>query len=219
MRAFCLAFMLALALVMPDARTATLVETSIAGESVWVIDDPLSKRVLVASRAGSRLIDLDTETVYLIAPNGTTQKVEVSALPAVTATSSFEIEKVGPGPRIADYPTTRFRLSAEGRTCSLIDANLGLGEALERAMRAFDLMERLQSALGGADRGPCQRIPLGEYARIGWGLRVADAGAPVVEVVSVVRNYEPLAEELALPTSAVDITMVVRDGGAPATTR
>ena len=206
MRTLCLAVAFAVALAVPGARAATLVETSIAGQSVWVIDDPLTRRVLIASRGGNRLIDLATETVYLIAPDGATRKVDVGALPPVAAAPAFEVEKIGPGPRVADYPTTRFRLSAAGATCSVIDANLGLAVRLDQAMRAFDLMGRLNAALGGADRGPCERIPLGEYARIGWGLRVADAGAPVVETMVVVLDYEPLAEELALPARAVDIT-------------
>jgi hypothetical protein len=214
MRTLCLAIAFGVALATPEARPATLVETSIGGQSVWVIDDPLTRRVLIASHAGNRLVDLATETVYLIAPDGASQKVAVGALPPVAAVASFEIEKIGPGPRVADYPTTRFRLSAGGETCSVIDANLGLSKRLDQAMRAFDLMARLNAALGGADRGPCERIPLGEYARIGWGLRVADAGAPVVETKAVVPDYEPLAEELALPAEAVDITKAVI--GAPA---
>ncbi len=207
----------ALVLATPPGETATLVETSVGGQSVWVLDDADRDRVLVASRAGNRLIDLDTRTVYMIAPDGTAQKIDAGALPDPADTAPpYTLEKVGPGPRIAGYPTTRFRLSAGGRTCSIIDANLSLARPLSRAIRAFALLDRVGSALGGASRPPCQRVPFTGYARIGWGLRIEDAGSATVETMAVIRNYEPLAEELSLPADALDITRVVLDGGVAA---
>jgi hypothetical protein len=144
--------------------------------------------------------------------------VDARALPdPADAAPPFTLEKVGPGPRVADYPTTRFRLSASGRTCSIIDANLSLASPLKRAIDAFALLDRVGSALAGA-LPPCQRVPFTGYARIGWGLRIEDAGSPTVETVAVIRDYEPLAEELSLPADALDITRVVRDGGVAAPT-
>jgi hypothetical protein len=120
---------------------------------------------------------------------------------------------LGPGPRVADYATTRFRLSVGGQTCSVIDANLSLVEPLKHAMRAVELLDRLDTALQGENRPLCERIPFKEYARIGWGLRVADSVSPVVETVVVVRDYTPNEEELALPLQAADMTDILKNGG------
>lgn len=196
------------------SHAATLIETSVGGVSVWLVDDPGRERVLIASRGGSKLIDLRNGVVYLIAPDGSAQKVDVTAFRGSRADSPpFEIEKLGPGPRVADYATTRFRLSVGGQTCSVIDANLSLVEPLKHAMRAVELLDRLDTALQGENRPLCERIPFKEYARIGWGLRVADSDSPVVETVVVVRDYTPNEEELALPLHAADMTDILKNGG------
>lgn len=203
-----------------QSHAATLVETSVGGMSVWLVDDPRQERVLIASRAGSKLIDLRDRVVYLIAPDGTAQKVHVDAFRAARVDAPpFEIEKLGPGPRVADYATTRFRLSVGGQTCSVIDANLSLVEPLKHAMRAVALLEKIEIALQGENRPLCERIPSAEYARIGWGLRIADSDAPVVETVAVIRDYAPNAEELALPLVATDMTEVLKNGGVGGQTR
>jgi len=193
---------------------ATLVETSVGGVSVWLVDDPRNERVLIASRGGSKLIDLRSRIVYMIAPDGSAQKVHVDAFRTARAeVPPFEIEKLGPGPRVADYATTRFRLSVGGQTCSVIDANLSLVEPLKHAMRAVELLDRIDTALQGENRPLCERIPFREYARIGWGMRVADTDAPVVETVTVIRDYLPNEEELALPLAATDMTEMLKNGG------
>lgn len=196
------------------SAAATLVETSVGGVSVWLVDDPERERVLIASRGGSKLVDLKSGIVYLIAPDGSAQKVDVTAFrlkrPEVPP---FEIEKMGPGPRIADYATTRFQLIIGDQTCSVIDANLTLVEPLKQAMRAVQLLDRLDTALQGQNRPLCERIPFKEYARIGWGLRVADSDSPVVETVAVIRDYQPNPEELALPLRATDMTEILKSGG------
>ena len=197
------------------ADAATLVETMVGGESVWLVDDPRYDRVLVAGRAGTKLIDLRTSTIYLISPDGTEQKIDVAALPRNRAKPpQFEIEKMGPGPRIADYATTRFRLSVGARTCSMIDTNLSLSEPLSGTIRAFALLDRVSAAMQGSSRPPCERIPFMEYARIGWGLRIADDGAAPIETVLVVRDYQPLEDELAIPAVSIDVTANILNGGA-----
>jgi hypothetical protein len=208
------------ALSFGTARAATLVETSVGGESVWLIDDPNNQRILVAGRAGSKLIDLRTGTIYLISPNGTAQKIDITALPDhMGPPPEFDIEKLGPGPRVADYATTRFRISIGGETCSTIDANLSLAEPLTQTIEAFTLLDRLTAAIQGAGRPPCQRIPLKEYARIGWGLRIADDGAPAIETVLVVRDYQPMENEMAIPAASIDVTETILNGGYGETRR
>lgn len=213
MTRFLLAAAIAL-LAAAAAPAATLVETEIAGQSVWVLDDPSRNRVLLAGRGGSRLIDLRSRTIYLIAPDGSAQRIDADALPEPAAAPGFSIEKIGPGPRVAEYPTTRFRLSIGGNTCSIIDANLTLATVMALASEAFALLDRLESALAAGNRSPCERIPFRSYARIGWGLQIADDGAPPVVTKAVIRDYQPLDEELTLPSAAVDVTQAVLDAAA-----
>lgn len=196
------------------ALSATLIETAVGNVSVWLLDDPRNERVLIASRGGSKLIDLKSRVIYMIAPDGSAQMVRVDAFRKARAEiPPFEIEKLGPGPRVADYATTRFRLSVGGQTCSVIDANLTLVAPLKRAMRAVELMDQIDMAVQGENRPLCERIPFREYARIGWGLRIADKDAPVVETVAVIRDYAPNEEEIALPLRATDMTEVLMNGG------
>ncbi|MDP6951857.1 MAG: hypothetical protein QGF53_03765 [Alphaproteobacteria bacterium] len=206
---------LALALVIvacAGAQAATLVETAVGDLQIWVLDDPDSNRVLVASRGGSRLIDLESSTVYLIASDGRAQMVRTDALPDPADNApTYMVEKVGPGPRVADHPTTRFLLRIGAKICSTIDANLNLAVPLAGATKAFAMLDRLESAVAGGNRPPCERIPYSGYARIGWGLRVVDDGVPAVETKAIIRDYEPLEDELAVPASAVDVTDALLD--------
>jgi hypothetical protein len=209
MRFFVLALIAAIG---GTAQAATLVETAVGDLVIWVLDDPERNRVLIASRGGSRLIDLEARTVYLIAEDGTAQMVHTDALPDPAETApTFMVEKLGPGPRVADHPTTRFMLRIGSRICSTIDANLNLATPLARATAAFAMLDRLESAVAGGARPPCERIPFSGYARIGWGMRVMDDGVPAVETKAIIRDYEPLADELALPGNAVDITQALLD--------
>lgn len=209
MRFFVLALIAAIG---GTAQAATLVETAVGDLAIWVLDDPERNRVLIASRGGSRLIDLETRTVYLIAEDGTAQMVRTDALPdPAEMAPTFMVEKMGPGPRIADHPTTRFMLRIGSRICSTIDANLNLATPLAGATAAFAMLDRLESAVAGSARPPCERIPYTGYARIGWGLRIADGAAPAVETKAIIRDYEPLEDELAVPGNAVDITQALLD--------
>ncbi len=211
---FAITFCLGSAGFTGTAAAATLIETAVGNTSVWLVDDPLHERVLIASRGGSKLVDLRTRVIYMIAPDGSAQMVRVDAFRKARAeVPPFEIEKLGPGPRVADYATTRFRLSVGGQTCSVIDANLTLVEPLQRAMRAVELMDQIDTAVQGDNRPLCERIPFREYARIGWGLRIADKDSPVVDTIAVIRDYAPNEEELALPLMATDMTDVLKNGG------
>ncbi len=213
MRLFLLALIAATACA--SAQAATLVETAVGDLAIWVVDDPDSNRVLIASRGGSRLIDLETSTIYLIADDGTAQMVRADALPdPADLAPPFAVEKVGPGPRIAEHPTTRFMLRIGSKICSTIDANLNLATPLAGATAAFALLDRLESAVAGANRPPCERIPYTGYARIGWGMRIMDDGVPAVETRAIIRDYEPLEDELALPGNAIDMTQALLDATA-----
>ena len=208
MRLFLLALIAAIG---GTAQAATLVATAVGDLVIWVLDDPDSNRVLIASRGGSRLIDLETSTVYLIASNGTTQMVRTDALPDPAETAPiFVVEKIGPGGRIAEHPTTRFMLRIGNKICSTIDANLNLATPLAGATAAFAMLDRLESAVAGGNRPPCERIPYTGYARIGWGLRIVDdGGAAAVETKAIIRDYVPLDDELALPGNAIDVTQAL----------
>ena len=207
------------------AQAATLVESRIGDELVTVLSDRASERVRITGAGGAKLIDLKTRTVYLTAPGVRAQKVAVGTLPPAPPTPlGTVVENIGRGPLVAGYPTTRFRLRVGATECSVIDANLGLATLLAPAVAAFQLLDRLNGALKGDSRGPCERIPYRRYKRIGWSLQVLDSDAPAIITVAVTEDYEAAAEDLALPADAEDVTAIIADrlatGGAstPATT-
>ena len=98
----------------------------------------------------------------------------------------------------------------------MIDANLSLSEPLAGTIRAFALLDRVSAAMQGSSRPPCERIPFMEYARIGWGLRIADDGAAPIETVLVVRDYQPLEDELAIPAVSIDVSPRIFSTTVPA---
>ncbi|MDP6352622.1 MAG: hypothetical protein QF827_10375 [Alphaproteobacteria bacterium] len=208
----------ALALLAPTAipaTAATLVESMAGEEAVTVLSDPALGRVRIAGAGGVKLIDLKSRTVYLTAPGIQAQKVVIDSLPPAPPTpAGTVVENIGRGPRVAGYPTTRFRLRVGAIKCSVIDANLGLATVLAPAMAAFQLLDRLNAALKGDSRAPCERIPYRRYKRIGWGLRVQDSDSPAIETIAVVKEYEPGSQDLALPADAQDVTAIVVNGTA-----
>ena len=117
-----------------EAHAATLIESRVGEEVVALVSDPERRRVRIIGAGGIRLIDVAEAAVYLIEPNQMVQKVAVDQLPPVPeAPDGTMVEKLGPGPRVAGYPTTRFRVRVAGTVCSMVDANLGLGHTLAPA--------------------------------------------------------------------------------------
>ena len=96
----------------------------------------------------------------------------------------------------------------------MIDANLSLSETLSGTIWAFALLDHVAAAMQGSSRPPCERIPFLEFARIGWGLRIADDGAAPIETVPVVRDYQPLEDELATSAVSIDVTAIILNNGA-----
>ncbi len=210
---YCLCALALLAPAAIPATAATLVESRIGDELVTLISDPATGRVRITGAGGAKLVDLKTRTVYLTAPGVHAQKVAVGTLPPAPPTPlGTVVENIGRGPRVAGYPTTRFRLRVGATECSVIDANLGLATLLAPAVAAFQLLDRLNGALKGDSRGPCERIPYRRYKRIGWSLQVQDSNAPAIKTVAVTEGYEPAAEDLALPADAEDVTAIIANG-------
>lgn len=207
----------------PTARAAVLLEARVGTETVTLISDADAGRVRLTGPGGARLVDLASKTVYLLAPGAPPRMIRVGKLDSAghAPPPHVAIEKVGVGPRVAGYPTTRFRLRVGATLCSVIDANLGLALKLAPAVKALDLLDRLDEARGGDSRSVCEHVPYRRYKRIGWAMRVQDSNAPAMEVVAVTADYKPAAGALDLPEAAQDLTARVAGGGGaarPATT-
>jgi hypothetical protein len=196
------------------AEAATLIEAEIDGRPAWLIDDPTRARVLIAGDDGRQLVDLRTGTVYLIAADGSARKIRTKALPPVAFDSPLQMERLGPGPKIARYPTTRYRLVAGETRCAVIDANHGLGTHLSFTAAALALLERIEQARHGTAADDCSALPYDVIARRGWALRITEHGSPAMVTVAVIPDYVPIAGELSLPRAAVDITQDLVEAAA-----
>lgn len=189
-------------------RAAVLIDSVIGDVPVRLISDDKSGRVLIHSSLGGRLIDTKSGTIYEWAGAEVPRKMVVANLPPRQNPTRSRLTKIGPGFRVAGYPTTEYHLSAGGQVCSVIHANLPLVTALGTAMAALDMLDRLNAARSGTAASPCDQIPYTRYRRIGWGLRIADSEAPVVEATAVDLNYDP-------PDGVLDIPAVVLDVPTP----
>lgn len=192
---------------MSSGAAAILIESTVGGEPVRLISDDKTRRVLIAVAGSARLVDLNERTIFYLHRNRHAEMVHLGDFTVdEQIPSGFAVEKLGPGPRIAGYATTRFHIRLGGEICSVIDANLGLGRQMSTAMAAVDMLDRISAVTGGESRSPCERIPFRKYRRIGWGLRVADQNAPVIETTHVDTDYAVKSGELELPEDPVDLT-------------
>ncbi len=194
---------------LPAAEAATLLEAEIDGRPAWVVDDPTRARVLISAEDGRQLVDLRTGIVYLIAEDGSAQKIRTRALPPLSAGVPLQMERLGPGPKIARYPTTRYRLLAGETRCAVIDANHGLGTHLSFTTAALALLQRIEQARRPTATDACSAVPYDMISRRGWALRITQHGSPAMATVAVIPDYVPIAGELSLPKAAVDITRIV----------
>jgi len=207
-----LAAVIAAAATPAPAAAATLVETRIGNETVRLVADQALGRVLIAGTGGGQLVDLASATVYLWTRQGGTQMVHAAGLARkAVAVPPFALEEVGPGPRILGRATTRFRLIVAGKLCSVIDANLGLAATLQPAIEAMTLLDRVNAALKGESRAPCEKVPYGRYSRIGWPLQIQDDNAPPIATAVIDTDYTPNPGELEPPAEAADITPLLNE--------
>lgn len=194
-----------------SAVAAVLIESVVGDVPVRLISDDESGRVLIESALGGRLIDTTTDSIYEWAGGGTPRLYRLPDRPAGGSHEKnapyFTLTKIGPGPRVAGYPTSEYHLSVGGQLCSVIHANLGLSLKLTTAVEALVLLDRLNAVRVSGDRPPCERVPYRRYRWIGWGLRIADASSPVIEAVAVDWSYDPPPGSLDLPPAAVEVTL------------
>lgn len=191
---------------LPAAEAATLLEVKIDGRSAWVIEDPTRARVLIAGEDGRQLVDLRTGTVYLIASDGSARKIRTEALPPVARNLPLRMKRLGPGPRIAQYPTIRYRIMVGETRCATIDTNHGLGTHLSFTATALGLLQRIEQTRHTRAGDDCAALPFDVIARRGWALRITKQGTPALVTVAVIPDYVPIAGELSLPNAAVDVT-------------
>lgn len=194
------------------AGAATVIDARVGDAPIRIVSDESVRRVLVEGTGGRRLVDLAEGTVYVTVPEQPTRKIEMFGMPMPEATvTDFTLMQMGPGPRIAGYPTTRFRLKLGQTTCTELYANLGLGMELSQVMAAFELLDRFNGLVQGPQRPACERIPFRSYSRIGWSLMVRDTNGPAVDTVMIERDVALPPDILAIPADAVDITSLLHD--------
>lgn len=207
-----LALAVVLLLLALPAAAATVIEARIGDAPIRIVSDDGLRRVLVEGSAGRRLVDLAEGAVYVTVPDQPTRKVTMFGMPSPAGeVTDFTILQLGPGPRIAGYPTTRFRLMLGQTACTELYANLGLGMELSQVMAAFELLDRFNGLVQGPARPACERIPFRSYSRLGWSLMVKDTNGPTVNTVMIERDVKSGLGELAIPADAVDITDLLKD--------
>ncbi len=196
-----------------SAVAAARVETRVGDTTVSLIADPESGLVALSSDIGIKLVDTVNGLIYLLDQGQPARVVDLKKLPEPRIGGHVVVQKIGPGPRIAGFPTSRFRIWFDGQLCTTVDANLWLNRSLDPAPRAFELLDRLNMALSPGAGAPCERIPYRHYKWIGWGMRVADVNGQVVEATLVEAHAAIPVGALRLPLEPTDVTDAILAAG------
>jgi len=194
------------------AAAGILIEAGMGDRPVRIVGDPERGLVQIMTGEERRLVDLENATVYLFTDSQAPRKLVMSDLPAPPGrVEDFTILPMGPGPQIADYPSTQFRVFRGRTICADLYANLGLARTLAPVMDALVLLDRLNALLEGTDRPVCERIPYATYRPLGWLLRVEHPDGETIETLEIDTDHAVAAADFALPEDAPDITEALRD--------
>lgn len=205
-------FLTALALVTFNCQAATLIEVKTPEGQTKVYRDGARSRMDTGD-GGYMLVDSQAETMFVVMPEKR-QVLDMSSMlknapPAGTGKPvKVAFKKEGSGPRIAGYPTTQYRYSADGKACGLVMASeqalkdSGLQEAFAVMQRMAARADAMMMAFSpGID--PCQRAGtrFSEHAQgIGAPLRITtDKGQLVSEVVRIEKNAKLPPNAFAIP--------------------
>lgn len=196
----CLVALVSLALCSTALADVTLVVKDFGGQTSTINSDGRKARIETAQMPGYAIVDFGKGELLAVDP----QRQEIVRMSLVgeeaataDATLDVNLAKKGDGPKIAGYPTRKFKITANGEKCGTVYASKKLLEnssikAMFESMRAMQKMVGGMSARFRGSMPVCQRANLALADAMdssGAPMKVVDAGGRLIsEVVSVDTN-------------------------------
>lgn len=197
--------------VLPAAQAATLVEIRSGGETTKIYQEGAMSRLEMPGDRGYMVIDSARQTLQMVIPAQhmvMDMSDTLKNAPGAGSEVKIEIDKQGSGPKIAGYKTTRYRYSANKKSCGTLftsrDAmdDAGLSEVFEMMERMSAQTDAMMSAFN-SNADPCQRSSSKLTRRlkaIGVPMRVLDAkGTVLSEVINIDRKAKLPANAFTIP--------------------
>jgi hypothetical protein len=169
------------------------------------------------------LVNFNTSSIYSVRPEGkqiTNLSSSISSISLLKAPSiRLDIKPAGPGPVIAGYNTTKYRLSANGDNCGTLFASREAlrGSVIENMFGTLKTMadKHLESLGGFAVVIPtCQlaRMRLAEKLQhIGAPMRVLDIEGNIdSEITKIIKNAGVEPHNYSLPANYKKVSMYER---------
>jgi len=189
--------LVSLALCSPALADVTLVVKDDRGQTSTINSNGKKARIESAQTPGYAIVDYGKGELLAVDPQRQ-QIIRMSlasdAAATGEATLDVNLKRKGDGPKIAGYPTRKFKITANGESCGTVFASKKLLE--NRNIKVmFESMRALQKMVGGmtarfsGSMPVCQRANLTLAAAMGSRgapMKVVDAGGKLIsKVVSV----------------------------------
>lgn len=201
-------------LYVPSAGADVVIEFKNQGNESQFQTNGKMARINTRGTDDYMIVNFDQNTIYSVA-SGQKQVVNLSdSLPAIGVSEppkiKLTLKPLGKGPVIAGYPTTQYRLSANGEYCGSIAASKEAlqGSAIETMFDTLkDLANKHLQSLGGF----AALIPVCQLAQIELADKLEEIGAPMrttdkdgetdSEITKILKNAAVEPEDYVLPTS------------------
>ena len=169
-------------LLCSNATADTVVEFKYQNARSQLLTNGKMARINTRGTDDYMLVNFDNNDVYSVTP-GNKQIFNVSdSMPSISGILSpqirIKLKPLGKGPAVAGYPTTRYRLSANGDYCGSIYAS-------REALQGSDVESVLDSIKAMADNhrqslgGFAALVPVCQMAQIGLADKLHKIGAPM----------------------------------------
>ncbi|MBT8127421.1 MAG: hypothetical protein KJP15_08055 [Gammaproteobacteria bacterium] len=167
---------------LPAADADIVIEFKNQGNESQFLTNGKMARINTRGTDDYMLVDFDQNTIYSITPEQQ-QVINISdSLPATGGLSpppiKLKLTLLDKGPTIAGYPTTQYRLSANGEHCGSIYASKEAlsGSAIENM---FDTLKTIANNHMQALGGFAALIPVCQLAQMELANKLEDIGAPM----------------------------------------
>ncbi|MEZ5935467.1 MAG: hypothetical protein R3F54_26830 [Alphaproteobacteria bacterium] len=184
-------------LAMPTARSALLIEGTLAGRTLRIVVDTEMAKADVTVGSERHRVDLARGEARRVESDGTVREEE---LVASARRPAPEIKPWGPGPTIAGHASVYHVMTLGDEICSELLISPWMKPFVDPAVQALAIVERVKGKAGiwstGLD-GACGELPFSSYARAGWPLMAGGMDQPIFETDAISFDYEPSGDELA----------------------
>lgn len=193
----------ALGLSQGVVQAGIVVDGRMAGLTVRIELGDSPERVALAVDGKQRLVDLATSEVYLLDGPGP-RRVKAAMLDDLEPYHPYVLQHWYGGPMVAGHGSTYHILKLDEAICGEVAASEWMKPFLEPAIRAVELVQRLDRRIGPKRREGCGAVPFEAYARNGFPLMAGWKDEPFWVTERIRFDHQPGPRTFELPASFTD---------------